>query len=220
MVSAKKNFSGKSFIGSGVVYSGLEMEGMGFERCDIIQVDDPGYGLLVKDSTFSNCFFEDCSAQGVVFQNVTLEDVSARTVEYVHGCVFDRVVLRGRIGPLMVSMPHLSLPRREDFVAGMFSSYQGVEWALDISEAVFSDVDFCGVPGDLVRCDENTQAVIRRDAVSDDLLESAPVYAGIWMSRFENSPFDSLVCVAPRGSRGFSECMRSIEWLHDHGVAS
>jgi hypothetical protein len=40
--------------------------------------------------------------------------------------------------------------------------YADIEWALDISEAVFSDVDLSYVPGDLVRRGPETQFLIRR----------------------------------------------------------
>jgi len=44
--------------------------------------------------------------------------------------------------------------------------YKEVDWALDIRDAVFSSAEFFGVPGELIRRDENTQVLLRREAFS------------------------------------------------------
>jgi hypothetical protein len=100
---------------------------------------------------------------------------------------------------------------------GHRGKYKEVDWAVDISEAVFSDADFYYVPGELIRRDENTQ-LLRREAFGDIDWRGLPGSARIWASRFESTPFDSIVGIAPKGSKNFGKVMADIEWLHRRGL--
>ncbi len=94
-----------------------------------------------------------------------------------------------------------------------------MDWALDISQAEFSDADFYFVPGHLVRRDPETQFLLRRDVVEKTQGIELPVYAGIAVSRFEMTPFDSLVAVAPRRSKNFAQYLADLEYLRSAGLA-
>lgn len=158
------------------------------------------------------------SGSGVYFDGMTVDGLNTKQIHRVYGCVLNRVVLRGKIGQVMVMPPHAGLADRDRHVAGMVEKYRGVEWALDISEASFVDADFYGVPGDLVKYDSETQVLLRREKFRGVAIEELPTYAGIWVSRFSESPFDSLVAVAPKRSKSFSKYMHDIEWLHTQGL--
>jgi hypothetical protein len=45
------------------------------------------------------------------------------------------------------------------------------------------------------------------------------VYAGIAVSRFELTPFDSLVAIAPRRSKNFAQHLEDLEYLRRAGLA-
>ncbi len=215
-------FFDKKFFGSKVVYSGADFYGSTFTRCDVGQFEDPEYSLVVRDFKISRCKIVDCSLQGVYFDKGVVEDVSISRGEVIYGCVFDQVKLKGRVGALLVTVPHFSQKNRDSMIDGIISRYESIEWALDISEAQFVDVDLFGIPGDLIRHDGNTQVLIKRDLVESFYLnqpkKDVPIFADVWMSRFEVSPFDHIICVAPRRSKRFSEYMRSIEWMHNKGL--
>ncbi len=98
--------------------------------------------------------------------------------------------------------------------------YKEVNWALDIRDAVFTGAaEFFGVPGELIRRDENTQVLLRREAFAGMEWRDLPGVVGPWVSRFESTPFDSIVAVAPKGSKRFRDYMADIEWLHAKGLA-
>jgi uncharacterized protein YjbI with pentapeptide repeats len=214
----KQTFRGKTLIGSGKTYSGIELVGDNLASCSLAQFDDPGFGLVVRDALVKKCTVRSCAAQQVYFEEVTLENLNGNHL-HLYACVFSHVTLKGKIGPILTMPPHHGLRDRERFVAGMVEKYKKVDWALDISQASFSSAGFYYVPGDLIRHDPATQVLLRRAKFSRIDGDELPGVAKIWVSRFEATPFDSLVAVAPKRSKYFAECMRTIEWLHERNLA-
>ncbi|MFC9932299.1 hypothetical protein [Streptomyces sp. NPDC127190] len=213
-----QSIQGVRIIGSGRAYSGVELVRDTVSTCVVAQFDDPGYGLVVRDTLVQGCTVDRCQVQGVYFEGVTVDGLNAKQIHRLYGCVFNRVVLKGNIGPIMVMPPHRGLSDRELHIAGMVEKYRGVEWALDISEASFVDADFYCVPGDLVKYDPETQVLLRRDKFDGIHAGDLPTYAGIWVSRFTETPFNSIVAIAPRRSKSFSKYMQDIEWLHEQNL--
>ncbi|MFB7368625.1 hypothetical protein ACFC0D_02060 [Streptomyces sp. NPDC056222] len=93
------------------------------------------------------------------------------------------------------------------------------EWALDITEAEFSEADLYYVPGHLVRRDPETQFLLHRDRLAGADAEGLPLFAKIAVERFAETPFASIVAVAPRRSTNFSERREAYEALRTLGVA-
>jgi uncharacterized protein YjbI with pentapeptide repeats len=213
-----QTFSNNTLIGSGKTYSGIELVGVTLLSCCVAQFDDPGFGLVVRDALLRKCRLRGCAAQQVYFEEVTLENLTGNLL-YLYACVFSHVTLKGNIGPILTVPPHNGLADRDRFVTGMVEKYKKVDWALDISEATLSDADFYYVPGDLIRYDPATQVLLRRAKFSGIDRDELPRSAKIWTSRFEATPFDSLVATAPKRSKHFAEYMRAIEWLHKRNLA-
>ena len=205
-------------IGSGRTYSGIELVSDTLTSCLLAQFDDPDFGLTVRDALLRGCTVDRCQVQGVYFEDVTVDGLNAKQIHRLYGCVFNRVVLKGKIGPIMVMPPHGGLGDRERHIAGMVEKYREVEWALDISQASFVDADFYCIPGDLIKYDSETQVLLRREKFEGVRIGDLPTYAGIWASRFTETPFDSLVAIAPKRSKSFSKYMHDIEWLHAQGL--
>ncbi|OKI30159.1 hypothetical protein [Streptomyces sp. CB03911] len=214
-----QTIQGTRLIGSGRTYDDARLANCTLKACMLAQFDDPEFGLVVRDSLLQGCRVDRCSIQGVLFERVTVDGLTAAQVHRLYGCVFNQVVLRGKIGPVMAMMPHSGLADRESHIAGMVAKYRDIEWALDISEASFSDADFYGVPGDLIRYDAGTQVLLRREKFSGATPEDLPPYVRTWVSRFDESPFDSLVGIAPKRSRSFAKYMHDIEWIHSQNLA-
>ncbi|MEV6734849.1 hypothetical protein [Streptomyces sp. NPDC051364] len=213
-----EEFKGVRLLGSNRVYEEVRAVRSTFSGCYLAQLDDPEYGLVVKNSSIEQCRLDRCSIQGVVFDTVTIDGLATKQLHRLHGCVFNRVTLRGKIGPIMAMGPHTSLPGRDNFIASIVDKYQEIEWALDISEATFSDADFYYVPGHLVRRDPETQPLLERERFSNVSASDLPTYAKIWVSRFNESPFSSLVGIAPKASKYFNDYMREIEWLRANNL--
>ena len=222
----RQQLSGQSFkqlrsVGSDRTYGGLDLDRAKFDSCVLAQHDDPALGLVVRDVTVSRSSAANCSVHGVRFEDVTVDGLSLAKLHQLAGCVFRHVTLKGRIGPLMTVPVHYSLSEelQAAFNAAIEAYYRDVDWALDISEAEFSDADFYTVPGHLVRRDPQTQFLLRRDVVERTQGMELPVYAGISVSRFESTPFDSLVAIAPKRSKNFERYLEDFEFLRKAGLA-
>jgi hypothetical protein len=146
-----------------------------------------------------------CQAAGVYFEDVTVDTLRLPALHMLGGCVFKHVILRGKIGPLMTIPPNSMSPNESELTAGVVAKYEDVDWALDISEAVFSDADFYYVPGELIRRDENTQGLLRREAFRDIDWRGLPGYVGFWVRRFGSTAFDSIVAIARRALKKSSQ---------------
>ncbi len=208
-----------TLIGAPREYGGIRLVGCTLKGCRLVQADDPEFGLVVRDVVVERCRMEGCQASGVYFEDVTVDTLRLPRPHLLSGCVFKHVTLRGEIGPMMAIPPNPMLPNEPELTAGMVEKYQEIDWALDIREAIFSDADFFSVPGDLIRRDENTQVLLRREAFPERDWRGLPGYAGIMASRFRSTPFDSIVGIAPKGSEEFAKVMADIEWLYSHGFA-
>jgi hypothetical protein len=218
-----EKFQQARVLGTGRELSGLDLRKVKFETCVLAQHDDPAFGLVVRDVTLTGCAASNCVVDGVRFEDVTVDGLSVKGVQQLGGCVFRHVTLKGRIGPLLTVPVNYALPQatRDAFTAAIQAYYRDVDWALDITEAEFSDADLYMVPGDLIRRDPETQFLLRRD--TDQRAKALGIepdgYAAIALSRFEATPFDSLVAAAPRRSKDFAEFTADFRPLRDAGLA-
>jgi len=205
--------------GSSGEYGDARLVGVTLKRCMVTQSGDPGFGLVVRNVVLERCQMDACKASGVLFEEITIDALRLAQLHQLSGCVFRHVTLRGRIGSVMVKGPVSVRRDYSDRVACAVRKYKEIDWALDVSEAVFTDdAEFYYVPGDLVRRDPNSQALLRREAFSWADWRDFPGHIGPWVSRFEVTPFDSIVVIAPKGSTKFRKHMSDIEWLHNNGL--
>lgn len=221
----RRHISGQSFqnlrgIGTGKVFSDLDLDQVTFQGGGLAQYDDPAFGTVVRNVTLTRSGAANCAVHGVRFEDITVDGLSLTKLHQLAGCVFRHVTLKGRIGPVMTTPVHYALAAdvQAAFNAAIVDYYRNVDWALDITEAQFSDADFYLVPGDLVRRDPHTQFLLRRATVENTSIE-LPHYAQICVSRFETTPFDSLVAIAPRRSKNFSRYIEDLEYLRQAGLA-
>ena len=220
MVIEKQTFENVKSIGSHRVVSGLELIRCQFVGGSLSQHDDPSFGLIVRDVVARRCSFKRVVCGGVRFDTVLGENLTS-TVTRLAGCALRHVTLRGRAGSLMLVPPNFSLAEEMQaaFAAGLLDFYAGVDWALDITEAEFDDADLYYLPGDLVRHDPETQFVLRRSALANADTTDLPPFARIAVSRFDASPFDALIAVAPKRSKDFAERLAHYRELRDRKIA-
>jgi hypothetical protein len=98
-----------------------------------------------------------------------------------------------------------------------------VEWALDISQGEFKELDIRGVPGKLVRRDPTTQALVLREKAlacdwrsldfQDDVL---PVGFESLESGYNLSDY---VIAAEKRNRRYRKTLADIEMLRSLGIA-
>jgi hypothetical protein len=222
MLLEKQEIVGVKMLGSGRTLGAVGLDRCVFNGSALAQFDDPDLGLVVRDVTAKRCRAIRCGAQGVRFEDVHIDGLAIASLMHLNGCVFKHVTLAGNIGPLMATPPNFSLAQdmKDRFVAGIVEYYSGVDWALDISRAAFSDASFYYVPGHLIRRDEETQFLLHRDRMERfGHLERLPTFARIAASRFKATPFDTLVAIAPKRSKHFATYKAALEVLRVEGLA-
>jgi hypothetical protein len=212
-------FDGAEILASDRLFSGYRFERCRFNGCVMARADEDRYSLVVRDCVIEDCHASKCILDGVLFQHVVVDGLASAESQLLVGCVFDRVVLKGVIGSLITVPPNSDGDEYDARITEIASAYREVEWALDISEAYFASAALYLVPGHLVKYDHETQVLLRRESfvdVPDDIL---PMGVATWVSRFESTPFDSFVAVAPRRSKDFEDRLRDIQWLRDRNLA-
>ncbi len=217
----KETIGYRKVIGAPQVLQDAEFEQCQFEGGSVAQFDDPSCGLVVKNVLLRKCRGGAVQLHGVRFENVTVDGITNRSGLQLRSCIFDQVTLRGKIGPIMTMEAHTSIPAelRAAFREQAVKLYADIEWALDISEAEFSDVDLSFVPGDLVRRDPETQFLIHREAARSATLDSLPAYASVLTERAALSPYDATVAPVPTRSKNADKYRAELQILRDRGIA-
>jgi hypothetical protein len=214
-------FDGLRHVGSDREFAGLDIVDARFTGCRLSQSTDPGFGLVVRDVTVRHTRAYRCAVNGVRFEDVTVDGLASQGLLRLGYCVFRHVVLRGRVGPMMTVPPPSSLPPEtmRSFTSAVVDYYRDIDWALDISAAEFSDADFYFVPGDRIIRDPDTQYLLRRERIRSVELGALPPFAQIFAGRFEVTPFDTIVAIAPTRSKDFPVLRAELEKLREAGLA-
>ena len=190
-----------------------------FVGCSLAQSESVVPGLVVSDVKASRCTVETGSALRVRFENVEIDHLTVKNRPLqLRGCVFSRVKLTGNIGPILAWAP----PPLEDSAendAALLDLYASIDWALDISEASFTEAEFWYVPGDLVRRDPETQFLLRRERFADVDPAALPNVGRVALAKFETVPFDSMVFVAPTRSKYVRRYLDGLSDLRKLGLA-
>lgn len=236
---AGETVSASRFSDEAVRLTGLEYSDCFFDNCSLAETgsgqspprppDAPVYSYIGQ-STFARSCQRSCSLSAVLLDEVLVDGLSrqGRSPLFLSAVVFRHVVLRGRISFFKLNAAPQTAPtprQRERWLTAQAQSYRDVDWALDISKAEFTfGPDLHYVPGDLVRRDEETQALLRRTAVQDVPLPTLPWgdsglrIAADWF--LEDGPYDSVVLVAARKSRTFRDDLAALEMLRREGLAA
>ena len=170
---------------------------------------------LARRVTAKNTTLKSSTAVYTAFEDVVIDGLKTSGVEFIRSCVFKHVVLKGRIEELVF--------RNEDDDDGawMREYYAGVDWALDISQAVVKTLDIRNMPARLIRRDPETQALIRRENVERSGWKPRTLgITGIAVEEMVRKNQDDRVVVAPRGDKKlFREVMEEIRIAREMGLA-
>jgi hypothetical protein len=217
----KQTYLNVKSVGSARTLSGLELVRCEFTGSNLSQFDDPELGLVVQDVTATRCVAARCFLNGVRIEDVVVDGLTTKDGLRLAGCALRHVTVRGRVGQWFVTQPNPTLPQEVQaaFTEAIVSYYKGVDWALDISEAEFESANLSFVPGDLIRRDPESQFLLRRSAVAGIDPASLPGYANTALRRFEETPLDCIVAVAPKRSKSYAEVLAHLQELRDRGLA-
>ena len=215
------------------------VEDMEFRRCSVDMCQhparqrDPGDRPVVRGVRFIRCKVAASDLPPVIAEDCVIDTITFHRgiwgAQRIVGSAFRHVVIRGNVtgavaftpGPAFMGFRADRDATTDPYVAANRRYYEDVDWALDISEARFTSVEFAsGIPSSLIRRDPSTQVVLRRSAVIDGRWEDQvdDPLARIWIEDLLRSGFDDTVLVAAKRGRRFAEVMAVIAKLRAVGL--
>jgi hypothetical protein len=207
-------------------------------RCTFRQFQGPAQTALDDRPTLRNVRLERCHAEVCTLGPVIAEDCTIDTIWFhrgiwgpqrLAGCAFRHVTIKGNVnGALQIDYArHVGLATYaldDEFVLANADYYETVDWALDISEARFSNcwLHFSDVPARLIRRDPATQIVVTRERALEARSRELTLPEGAWrfsIDDFLATELPDLVLVAcPRGTR-YKRQLATIQLLRGEGIA-
>jgi hypothetical protein len=219
-------------------------------------------GTHLSDFTLVDCEFDGCVARRdggearkvferielhrasqmncVVFEGV-FRDVSLSGLKrlgdaplFLWGCVFERVILAGRISAIKINgsvashfkeTPAATQQRQKTHDLFVREFYGASDWVLDITQAEFpGGISFEAIPGEKVRRDPERQVLVTRTALKSSAwqaLDFDGTALNIELSWFErHSLFDSVVLAARSDGKWSKRDLAVLARLRDAGIAS
>jgi hypothetical protein len=216
---------------SAAIFSDIEFRRCCFNHCSISVTHDPKRRTTVRNVQLYNCIANGPFIDAAVLEDILVENLKTPGMFQIFGAAFKHVVLRGRVDRLMIN--NEPLPRSDvnppyqyenvdAFRIANAEHYRHVDWALDISQAEFKEMDIRGVPGRLILRDPETQILVTRQRVLE----------GAWRDlsfKDDLTPFTldfmlkqelpDYVLIAPKRHRKFPLYSADIQLLREAGIA-
>jgi hypothetical protein len=220
-------FEGWDEFDSGRTHAGMTFTDCEFRSC-ILALDKQDLSLTarVTDMVFRRCAVTACDVTAAIVEDVLVDGLRTSGLFQTWATVFKHVTLKGKIDRLMLSdvfSPNYPTSQFQQVVAKAHADYYAaVDWALDISEAEFKELDCRGVPSRLVRRDPETQIMVTRERVlasGDAVTAGGDFWQGMLNLFLQMESYSDAVFVAPKRSRRFKELQTGLRLLREAGVA-
>src|SRR5713226_5166682 len=225
-VFEKQKFS-SFYDDGGHVFEDLEFRRCYFQSSAISITCDLASRSTVHNMKIIDCEEGGCFVHTAIVEDVLIDGFKTHGLFQAFGAVYKHVTLRGRLGDIMLSpavMPgSATKDQQRAFDEANASYYEGVDWALDISEAECQYLEIRGgVPVRLIRRDPETQMVFKREKVMQGKWRKLEAIQGYWagiLELFLQLGTTEEVLVAPKRDRRFRELADGLQVLRDAGVA-
>lgn len=216
------------------VFADIDFINCRFNGCNFSAINLPNIDkvdMVALRSTARKIRFINCEVgmqfvgPGIV-EDVVVDGLKVRNHFQSRGTVFRHVIVRGGVDKLMLT-PYV------DSTGGRFSEiqqafdeanatfYEGVDWAIDISNAIFKDCDIRSIPARLIRRDPYSQFVVKREKVINGLWREINLAGTHWPTSiqfFLDSGDSDCVLVAPKKARNYRLLLESLYRLRDAGI--
>lgn len=197
-----------------------------FQGCYAI-AEDPSHRPLIRNIVLERCKNRGCSLDGAIVENVIIKHLDTANTLITWGTVFRHVTFQGRIGTMLLNhlfstQEHPRVPEaawrrcNEEF-------YASVDWALDISQAEFKDIDIRGIPARVIRRNPETQMVLTRETALEGKWRNLDLSNTFWKTAIEmflNWGYPDTVLVAGKRSATFERQMAGLNLLLNEGIVS
>jgi hypothetical protein len=236
MISTMRVFENQTFKDfddrdSAAVFSDLEFLRCHFDYCSISITHDPKRRSTVRNVRLLNCTAANPYIDRAIIEDALTENAKWPGLFQTFGTVFKHVILRGKFGRLMISNdvlprsdvnPPFEYENVEAFREANAAYYRNVDWALDISQGEFKELDIRGVPGRLIRRDPETQILVTRQRVLQDDWRDLPFQDSLTPFSLDfmlKQELPDTVLIAPKRHRKFPLYLADLQMLRDAGVA-
>jgi hypothetical protein len=199
-----------------------------FLGCSLWSLTDVHRRHCVRNVTLSGCevIGESSTVRGAIVEDCTVDGLKTGGLLHLDGCVFKHVVLRGAIGRVMLTdailfSPWLSQGTTQAYAEANAKYYSTVDWALDISESMPTDLSTRGIPAKLIRRNPETQVMFTRERLLDGRWQQLDLDSVVryWLSYLvRNGWADGVFVVPARGTRRRA-MMDSMLTLRREGIA-
>jgi hypothetical protein len=208
------------------LFEDIELRRCVFDHCVLSRTFDPSRRTIIRRVRANACEVRRVSIGGAIFDDVVVDGLKIQGLLQLWSPAFRHVVLRGRIGRLMISPwvepATATKDQQRAFEDANRTFYESVDWGLDLREAELDELDLSGVPGRVVLRDPRDQAIVTRDAALRGewrLLDLSGTWWGIVLEDLISSRFESAAFVAPRRHKKYKRLVEGIQRLRDAGIA-
>ena len=228
-ILTSKVISGRA---ASALYQDLEGNNIVFDSCIVPRRSSTDGRTILKNIVLNDSAHINCDIHTAALEEICINGLKRQGTAplFLWGCVFRHVKIKGRVAGLKVNtsvspVPGISDEERSAWDRLAADFYGTVDWALDISDAQFQGgVSFEAIPGDKVRINGTTQALVTRDALQASdwwrTYDFGVTPLTVELSWFLNrSIYESVVVAARSDSRYFKQDVASINALRAAGVA-
>jgi hypothetical protein len=219
-------FDGLKSLHDPVLISDLELARCTFRGCNLWTLEDPSRRAVVRNVRLENCQIvgESSKVRGAVIEDCVIDGLTAGGLMHMDGCVFRHVTVRGRIGDLVLTnAPLVVAPEiQRQFVEANAEYYGGVDWALDIREAICDEqMGLRGIPSALIRRDPRTQIMVTRKRIEEHPWVSSDLDGRVrsWISMMVRFGWEDEVFVVPAKHPRRQSMLDSLAKLRELGIA-
>lgn len=211
---------------SAAIFENLKFQSCYFESCMISVTVQPHLRSTVRKGVFRGCEVRGCLIDAAVLEDILVDGLKTRGLLQTWGAVFRHVTLRGRLGRIMLSpaiasgVATPSEQRAFDEANARF--YRDTDWALDITEGEFEELDLRGIPASLIRRDVETQVVVTRKKAMSGAWRNLDLSKTYWATSLQfllDFGYPDTVLVAPKRHRKYRDLLDGLKMLRDAGVA-
>lgn len=205
-----KEFVNREFF-SAIDRGGLKIGGFSFDNCQFVDcgfslTDDISRRSYANDVTIINSHICDSHFGPGILEEVVVDGLTTDDTTTCWGTLFRHVRFRGSIGKfsLCSEATSWSLPVgvQQQFDRVRLAFYADTDWALDITEAHFDELDIVGIPARAIRHDPARHFILdRKNALREDWRSRVSSNCEYWIyviDQFLNDNEESTVLVAPK----------------------
>lgn len=208
------------------VIQNLNLQRCSFTNCRLSSGLDPKKRTILRRLHLSHCRIKQRFAMigAPILDEITVEDLRCGDVLIFRGAAFRRTILKGHMPPMIfhertVGSTAVPVGCAERFLAANDEFYTAVDWALDIRDAQFATVRLSSIPGQLIRRNPATQAMVSKSKLLERDWNKLPLPSITRVSVKDclQSRHEYQVIVAGERSKTFSAQLDGIELLRREG---